>query len=158
MAAGCLSPRQGVAGRETSYRKAARRGNCSSRDHRCLAQTAFPRAPGIIRSCRTAPRAKHGVLPLVLSPILLAQEHISADFPDYPVSRHAPDMAKPWLLALAGHERVKVAVTQQQSFSFRLDQDQGGQGRTPRIYYNAAPPYRTVREARLTRRTILTFR
>jgi CBS domain-containing protein len=65
---------------------------------------------------------------LVLSPILLAQEHISADFPDYPVSGHAPDTAKPRLLALTGHERVKVAVTHNKAFPSALTKINAAKG------------------------------
>ena len=105
----------------------------------------------MFRSYRTAPRAKHSVLPLVLSPILLVQEHISADFPDYPVSGHAPDTAKPWLLALAGHERIKVAVTHNKAFPFALTKIKAGKGALREFIFNAgAADYGTVRKARLS--------
>jgi hypothetical protein len=45
-------------------------------------------------------------------------------------------------VTLIGHRRAKSCscCAAQQSFLFRFDQDQSGQRRTPRIYYNAAPP------------------
>jgi CBS domain-containing protein len=77
---------------------------------------------------------------LGLSPILLAQEHISADFPDYPVSGHAPDTAKPRLLALTGHERVKVAVTHNKAFPSALTKIKAAEGALRELITTRAPP------------------
>jgi hypothetical protein len=77
---------------------------------------------------------------LVLSPLLLAQEHISANFPDYPVSGHAPDTAKPRLLALIGHERVKVAVTHNKAFPSALTKIKAAKGALCELITTRAPP------------------
>ena len=76
----------------------------------------------------------------MLSPILLAQEHTSADFPDYPVSGHAPDTEKLWLLALAGHERVKVAVTHNKAFPSALTKIKAAKGSLREFITTRRPP------------------
>ena len=76
----------------------------------------------------------------MLSPILLAQEHISADFSDYPVRGHAPVTAKPRLLALAGHEWVKVAVTHNKAFPSALTKIKAAKGALRELITTRAPP------------------
>ena len=65
-------------------------------------------------------------------------------------------LPQPW--GGGDYNRAFGAIASDIGKPFRLDQNQGDWGRTRRTYHNkGAADYRTVREARLSPRTILRF-
>jgi hypothetical protein len=76
----------------------------------------------------------------VLSPILLAREHISADFPRLPGKRTCAGYGKTAAVGPTGHERVKVAVTHNKAFPSALTKIKAAKGALHELITTRAPP------------------